>query len=443
MLLTTASDETEPTFGAFTDHPLRQEVNDEVHARPYEVLKAPLRVTHLAMLSGRHGAQGDRNAVVDLCERFGLEPPDEGAHHLSMDFGRFRLKWERRTELSTYTFFVDGEFEDPFAAPAIGAVPRNWLDTLPGPRLVGVHLALEPAWFMPRNVEEIVRLFNHNTIIGSHITGGAARVWTDFHIHGDGFSRILLRDVRLRERQAGRAVQRLLEIETYRMMALLAFPVARRANPRLTEIEEQLAGITEDLAASGASDERGLLDSLSELAAHVERINNRTNYRFNAAMAYHALVERRIRELREERVQGLQTIEEFMDRRLAPAMRTCRTVMERQGSLSRRISRTGDLLRTRVDVALEAQNRDLLEAMNRRARLQFRLQETVEGLSVAAISYYLMGLVGYLLVAGRDAGLPLRVELAQGALVPVVVLTVWLLIRFVRTRIARRNREAT
>ncbi len=441
MLLTTASDETEPTFGAFTDHPLRQEVNDEVHARPYEVLKAPLRITHLAMLSGRHGAERDHAAVTDLCQRFGVEPPAPGAHHLSADFGKFRLKWERRTEFSTYTFFVEGEFDDPFAAPAIDAVPRNWLDTVPGPRLVGIHLALEPAWYVPRSVGEIVDLFAMNTVLGSHITGGAARIWTDFCIHDDGFSRILVRDVRLRERQAGRAVQRLLEVETYRMMALLAFPVVRRANPRLTEIEEQLAGITEDLTSSAASDERALLDSLSELAAQVERINNRTHYRFNAAMAYHALVRKRIEELREERIQGLQTIDEFMDRRLAPAMRTCRTVMERLEALSRRISRTGNLLRTRVDVALEAQNRDLLEAMNRRARLQFRLQETVEGLSVAAISYYLMGLVGYLLKAGQDVGLPVRVELAQGALVPVVVFTVWLLIRFVRTRIARRHRE--
>ncbi|WP_144446129.1 DUF3422 family protein [Halorhodospira halophila] len=430
----------EPVLGAYNDHPLRLEVNDEIHARPYERLRAPARVSHLGMFSGRHSADADRAAVADLCERFGVEPPEPDAQHMSRDFGPFRLKWERRTEVSTYTFIVEDDFEHPFEGPPIERVPEDWLASLPGPRLVGIHLALEPSWSQPRTSSGIVALFNDNTIVGSQIAGGAARVWTDFRIHEDGFSRILLRDVNMRERQAGRAIQRLLEIETYRMMALLAFPVARRLNPQLNELEEQLASITERMTGSTRErDEQNLLSQLMELAAQVERIGNNTNYRFHAARAYHELVERRIQELREQRIQGVQTIQEFMERRLVPAMRTCDTVAERRGSLSERISRTGDLLRTRIDVALEAQNRDLLDSMDRRAKLQFRLQETVEGLSVAAISYYLMGLISYVLQAARDAGAPVRVEITQGLAVPVVVFTIWLVVRLVRYRIAKRQ----
>lgn len=422
----------------FRDHPLRHVINDEIHAPPYEVVRAPTQVSHVGMHSGRDGAEQDRQAVADLCERFGLTPPEPGDRHLSMDFGPFRLKWERRTEASTYTFFVEEEFREPFAQTALEKVPQNWLAELPGERLIGVHLAFEPVGARRRSISELVALFDNHTVVGSYIAGGSARVCTDFRVHDDGFSRILLRDLRLGERQAGRAVQRMLEIETYRMMAMLAFPLARELTPQLTEIEDTLGRITGDLAGETTSNERALLDSLTEQSAYLERMVNQSDYRFKAAQAYYALVERRIDELREERIQGLQTIAEFIERRMDPAIRTCEAVADRQRSLSERISRASDLLRTRVDVALEAQNRDLLESMNRRAQLQFRLQETVEGLSVAAVSYYLMGLVSYLLVAAQEAGYLRHVEFTQAALVPVVVFTIWLIIRVVRNRLARR-----
>ena len=153
----------------------------------------------------------------------------------------------------------------------------------------------------------------------------------------------------------------------------------------------------------------------------MERITAATTYRFGASRAYDALVERRIAELREARLPNVQTWREFMDRRLAPALRTVASVRERQESLSTRISRAANLLRTRVDVALEQQNRDLLQSMNQRAQLQLRLQETVEGLSVVVLSYYLVGLVSYAVKALSKLGLPLNPDLTTGLAIPVVV----------------------
>ncbi|MGT2466713.1 DUF3422 family protein [Mesorhizobium atlanticum] len=75
----------------------------------------------------------------------------------------------------------------------------------------------------------------------------------------------------------------------------------------------------------------------------------------------------------------------------APAAR----LRSSQANLSRKLTRATTLLRTWVDVDVEKQNRDLLASMNNRARLQLRLQQTVEGLSVAAVSYYVVGLIGY------------------------------------------------
>ena len=229
-------------------------------------------------------------------------------------------------------------------------------------------------------------------------------------------------------------IQRLTEVETYRMMAMLAFPVARETRPLVAAAEERLSRMVTGLAdgGGGVEEERSLLRLLSRLAAEAEELTARTSYRFGASRAYYALVRKRVEELREERIVGLQPSGEFLYRRLIPAMDTCESVAARQGDLARRIAQASDLLRTRVDVALEEQNRDLLESMDRRAQLQLRLQETVEGLSVVAISYYLVGLVVYLAKGLKAAGLPVDPAIAAGVAIPVVLGLVWLGVRRLR-----------
>ena len=154
-------------------------------------------------------------------------------------------------------------------------------------------------------------------------------------------------------------------------------------------------------------------------------------FRFGAAGAYRALVAQRLAALREARLSGRQLFGEFMSRRFDPAMRTCESVERRLDELSRRASRAANLLRTRVDVALEEQNQKLLESMDRRAALQLRLQETVEGLSVVAISYYAVNLAAYALAPlAERAGIDKSTVLAV-VVVPIMGL-VWIFVRRLR-----------
>lgn len=432
-----SSEHQETGHGWQADHPLRHVLHNEIHARPYEELAAPLRISHLAMFSGHEAAAEDRAAVTALCRRFGVAGPDGEATHLSADFGPFRLKWERRTEFSTYTVYVPGNGPDPFHQTAIQAVPGEWLRDLLGQRLAALHIFLAAS---DAAGPEPAEVFGADPLVGSRVSDGAARVWTDFRIHEDGFSRFLVQDEGLGRMQAGRVIQRLLELESYRMMALLAFPLARDLHGELAELEERLAALNRRLTgAHGLQDERSLLRSLSAQAAEVERVGNTADYRLNASGAYHDLVRRRIEELREELIPGCQTIRGFLHRRLEPAMRTCRSAAERQESLSRRIARTGELLQTRVNVGLDERNRDLLASMDRRARLQLRLQQTVEGLSVMAISYYATSLLHYLLSGAADAGAPVRPAPITAIAVPFVVAAVWLGIRAIRVRVTRRK----
>jgi len=304
-------------------------------------------------------------------------------------------------------------------------LPAQWMAGLPGTTIFAAHAKLIPIGDEEPNANFLAAHFNGNMAVGAEIGSGAGMAFTDFRIHDDGFARFLVLDRRFTPRQAGRMMQRLFEIETYRMMALLALPLAREQSQRLVAIERSLATLTDDIARRSADDE-SLLQQLTRLAAEVESGLALSQFRFGACRAYHDLVITRISELRELRLPGIQTIEEFMVRRFIPAAATCASTLQRLHELSERVAQASALLSTRVDIARERQNQILLESMNHRAKLQLRLQQTVEGLSVAAIVYYVVGLVGYVSKALKAAGLHFDSDLAVGIAIPIVAgMVVW------------------
>jgi uncharacterized membrane-anchored protein len=412
------------------EHPLRDTLDKEIRARPYIALNMPERITHLAVLSGEDAGEAERTHLSRLCEKFDVAVPLDETTHFISEMGPFRLRWERHTEFSTYTFFRNEPCEEPFQHPVIDFVPQDWIDGIPGQVMNAVHLELETDDAPARNPIEMARYFDGHTYVGCEMAGGAVLMWTDMRVHDDRFMRILMRNISMPERQAGRVVQRVLEVETYRIMALLGFPLAREASPRIREIDESLAVIAAKMSDRVHEQKDGdLLEELSVLAAEIEAISARNSYRFGATKAYYAIVQQRLKELREGRLTGLPTLSETIERRMAPAMKTCDHTAMRQHSLSQRISRVASLLRARVEVELEKQNQEVLKTMNKRAELQLRLQETVEGLSVVAISYYLVGLLGYALKGAKAGGLPVNPDLAIGVAVPVVAFVIWMGLR--------------
>jgi len=434
-----AADKQERPMKLPDDHPHRFQLANEVHARPHEPLKAPERAFYLAVLMDASMRGPEQAHVSALCERYGKHPPPAQAIHFSVDLGPLRLRWERHTEFSSYTFFVRGAGEKHFAEPAARAVPPEWLAAIPGRSIVALHAELvERAKPVPSG-SGIAAAFGGNYVVGAGVGDGAGAAFTDFRIHADGCGRVLVFDRELSRFQAGRTLQRLFEIETYRMMALLALPVARELAPRVAAMERELAQVAAALAKGGERDD-ALLDQLTRLAAEVESAVGESRYRFGATRAYHDLVDGRIAELRERRLPGTQTIREFMQRRLDPAMATCESAARRLLELSERVARASNLLSTRVGVARERQNQEVLAQMNRRARLQLRLQETVEGLSVVAITYYAVGLVGHAAEAFEAAGWHASPPLVMGlSILPIAALAA-LGARYVRRNITRAER---
>jgi len=407
-------------IGLPSNHPLRIQLNDEVHARPPELLVAPTRLSYLALFSDTAAREGGFSAVCALAECYGAAPPSPRANHYSADLGPFRLKWERHTEFVRYKFIVAGVGPEPFDDPAIAAVPADWLASLPGQVMVATHVALLPPDPDDANALATARRLFPGVLVGSAVSSGAAAAFADFRVRPDGFSRVLVQDRNMTPAQAGRVVQRLMEIDTYRIMALLALPVAQALAPEIARCEREVAEITAAMVTAADPDEPVLLERLTRLAAEIDSRQADNLFRFSAAFAYDSLVQRRVQELREVRIPGLQTMQEFTERRLAPAMNTCRSAAGRQEELSRRVARATQLLATRVSVTRERQNQSVLEAMNRRVRLQLRLQSTVEGLSIAAVTYYIVGLVGYAAKAFKAAGGHIDPELTMGLSIPFV-----------------------
>jgi uncharacterized membrane-anchored protein len=409
-----------------TAHPQREALHNEVHARPYERLTAPLALSHIALVGE---VDSVREHIATLLHKRHLPLPAEDANHLSVDLGGLHLRWEKHTEFHTCTFWKQlHDAPESFDAPAMADVPQDWLAAMPGHWLVGLHMLVRSdkgAEAHPRIQQLVRRTLNEDSLLGASVMDRDAEVYTDLQLAADGFARFIVVADGMSPRRLGRGLQRLLEIETYRMMALLGLPMAREVGASLVHAERDLAHVAELIRSAQRHQEPELLRQLTLLAGQVESLYARTHARFSASSAYFELVQRRIEELREERLENLQTLGEFMDRRLAPAMQTCVWAARRQQALSERISRTSNLLRTRVEIEQQQSSQELLDAMNRRQKAQMLLQSAVEGLSVAAVTYYGAGLVGYVVKGMKSAGWALSPDVAVALSIPVIGLVVW------------------
>jgi uncharacterized membrane-anchored protein len=401
-------------------HPDRDRLLAEAHARPSTPLDVPVFATRIATLGEQDGGAADRTHLAELCRSSLLPEPSDGARWWAIDAGNWTLRWERHTEFSSWTIF---------AREALGGPPKGWLENLPGEILVRTTADLK----RDETAGPTAASPHGTSMIGSVVLDGAATIYTDFKPDDYGTTRFLVMVKSIDRVLAGRLTLMMLEIETYRLMALLAFPLAGKAGAQVGAFETEAGALAARLAEDvGVEADRALLGRIIALSGEAEALNTQTSYRFRAAAAYYDIVQDRIATLREEHIPGMQTIGEFMDRRLAPAMRTCDAVAERERAVIARIARTGQMLRTRIEIEAESTSAALLKSMDNRAQTQIRLQRTVEGLSVAAIAYYALSLLSYPLKAIEYSFHNFNAVLATGLLAPAVVIGVWLALQRLR-----------
>lgn len=418
---------------SFAQHPLRRAVLHEIHARPFTPLLPAQRALRYAFVTDREEAARDRQSLSEFCEHHSLAKPDLAAKHHQVAIGDVLLRWEQHSEFTTYTWAWptrNREAAVPFAP--IDAETRAIVGSIAQPGLLLVAVDLHA---MPESAVPVVAhaVFDPACLAMTEVKNGDAVLATDFRADSTDHVRILVLDRGMTPERAGALIQRALELETYRTLALLGLPEALKLGPSVDGIGHRLAEVMDEMkGAEGLKANNRLLDELTELAAALEGGAASSLFRFGASRAYHEIVQLRLATIEGREVSGFPSWSSFLRRRMAPAMRTCATMEERQANLSRKLARAADLLRTRVDIELERQNRDLLRSMNERTRLQLRLQSTVEGLSVAAIGYYVVSLFGYLAKAAHEAGLPIDPVYATAAFVPLALAVIWFTVRRIR-----------
>lgn len=406
-------------------HPQREALYNELHIRPFHPLSSPQQISHLAACAQGEELAISHQLICDLCRRYEVNQPPAGAVSFYQNFGDFTIHWERHVEFYSLTIMQAAALiGEPFQHPVINLLPADWLKALPGEMVSAFHIIVDDQQ-LDDQCSALCRYFEGHQVMVSDAKKGKAQLFTAFKLHGDGYGRFIVRNNALNDEQLGQLSRRLMEMETYRLLALISLPIAKRIAPQLVDMDQCLAKIlTQVNEIDSARGERQLLEKMTQLEAQLETYRAETNRRFSATRAYHELVHTRLEGMKEAAVNGHLSLQEFMNRRLDPALRTCEALQAWMEDLSKRIERASDLLRTRVNLNLQEQNRSLLSAMNRRSQLQFRLQETVEGLSIVAISYYLIGLIGYLLsgLPLEDWGLSKKVLLACS--IPLVLLTI-------------------
>ncbi len=436
----------QPHLQAFTNHHTnfkaqgmrktefnRTDLTNELHARPALPLDGEMNVHHLAFMGGMDEGQ---KAGTDLFDQMGIILPSGGMRHQTITHRDVLIKWEQHTEFFTVTV------HEPANETMFGrckTLPTQWIDELEDHRVVDMRLCLRKSNDMEHGLPtKFQTIFDLSSLCGVSVAKNVATYFTDFRLHGsDLATHHLVLDHGMSAFQAGRNVLRIVEIETYRVMAMIGYQHARQIAPELADAERRLVRLTELMGREeDAKEARELLDEVTELSATTEKLNAGSSFRFGASRAYSSIVMERIGSLREERLMTYRSLTGFMDRRFMPSIRTIESYHDRIDKLAERLGRTANLLRTRVDVNLEEQNSKLLQSMEKRAGLQLRLQQTVEGLSVIAISYYAVSLFGYLAIPiAKNTYLDPKI-LTGFAAIPILLLVI-LLTRRVRKRLER------
>ena len=422
-------------MAAIEDHPLRYQLVNELHARPFPTIGVPATVAYLAVKQPKEAVHRDRMAdlqhLKDLLDRHGAPHPQPGATHHTAQLGRHTLKWEQHTEFVSYTLHGDGVSDRVFDPQDFELFPPDWLAQAPGQRVTSALIRIVPRPAQEQIKDKVRSWFVPESLAMASVLDDNAMVAGDFRIDPAGHVRFaLFVNEDTGPQRVGRVVQRLCEIETYRAMSMLGFSRARGLTPTISAMDASLSEMMGEMTRGHVPAEQTLTQLLT-ISAELEAMAAQSAFRFGATGAYEALVTQRIALLREERFEGFQTMAEFMLRRFEPAMRTVQSTEKRLAVLADRARRAGELLRTRVDVERSAQNQELLESMDRRADLQLRLQHTVEGLSVVAISYYAVSLAAYALYPLGKA-LDLRKGMLTAIITPVVIGAVFLAMRRMR-----------
>ena len=428
---------------------------DELHARPYIKLGNNLRTFHFAYLIKENDEKKSWNYLDKFLRKINFQKlPNESSKYWVAEGKDLTVRYECHTEFISLTLIYPNKIENKnkpklFDENFLNLLPIEFLENFPGDHFLSTWIEMVPSNFNFRPID-IEDFFYHDNFAGSNVAEDGANVFMSFKSDrtdflGSGFRRVFIQNKNLRTRRTGRLLQRIVELETYQVLSLLGLPQVRQETSNLSNLEKQITEITKSVSKTAKKnlnkksidypDYQQDLNELSYVVAKIEEIDSSTNYRLSATAAYYKLVEQRIQDLREERLESFQTSYEFLSRRLQPAIRTTEAFSRRLESLATRAQRADNLVRTQIEMGVQIQNKNLLESMELRARAQLRLQETVESLSIVAITYYIVGLLSTLVDPINFDEFFISKTVFLALCVPIILILIWYIAKMVRKKI--------
>jgi uncharacterized membrane-anchored protein len=406
-----------------TSHHHRGAVEAELHARPLILIPRACRMRRHTVLL--HGPEEMSRLMAHYARfRAGADTQAEITDRQdSFVSGTRQVIWEFHTEFVTVTWISDlGDWNSE--PPGIG------LDLLAAAHVVGsTRLDIIDSDAVP---ERLNAGFQASSLCSSDVDGAQGQVMTDFTVDDAGFIRLEFAAGRLSDLRRSILARRLLEVESYRVTALLSLPLARQYGAELAGLENELTGLMHRLGDfHSARDTRNALDNLQRLSVASEQLRDRLSYRFAASRAYGDVMGARLASL-DERPNGKgHLIGRFIANRVDPALATCQAMLNRLDQLSQKLERAVSMMNLRVSLTVQDQSAAALQDMAATARSQYLLQRTVEGLSTAAVSYYVLGILGYVL-GGPIGVLHWNKAIVLAVVAVPVVLVVWLGIRRIK-----------
>ena len=414
-----------------SEHPLRRELVREMHLRPFAPVMAPARLVQIVLVVDDAQRAKELERLEQAAGRLS-QPLEIGSRHARLAFDNDRtFMWEQHTEATTITAMVAGKDHASLSELA------EWTEDWPGVAVRATKIFVEAS-----EADAIERLpdmdFAQEDLVVCEVRSGVI-IRSDFRIREDGFGRLLVTAGKASPDETGRIIQNLQELGNYRNLALLALPDVRRLMPELTSLENRLSRYSLELGDDTERDDEELLQDLSQLSAELARIRVENNYRLNASRAYAQIVSDRLQSLSVRPRENFQSLSDFTERRLLPAMRTCDTFTDRLRRLSERSGDAIALLSTRIDTRIKAQNLELLRSMESSFSLQLRLQNLVEALSIVAASYYAVGLLAFLLKGAKAFPDGDWIDMAIAIATPLVILAMVLLVSWRRKKFIRET----
>lgn len=420
-----------------TEHPLRSQILAEIHARPYDAIETPRAVLQQVYLPATSiKAEDDRERFMKWCADHQCPKPKDGIRQYTVTLGDIRVRWERHTEFTTLTWGCAADEAGAFnhsAQSKLWAMSKRHSQQMMANGALLISSTRVDLMKEPRGTINLAK-YDTDSICMSHVQDGGASIVIDFRLDEFGSTKYTVHNKSLDAKSSGTLVRRLLEIETYRTMSLFGFENVKLIMGKIASIEDHLVSLTAQINEKSDLDgTRETLEQITNISAELANISAASQYRFSATKAYYELVQARLERIDEQAIRGYSKIEEFLHKRLAPAMRTCRSAQNRIDTAGDKLSRSTDLLRTKVEIQMQAQSHELLTTMNQRAQMQYRLQTTVEGLSIAAVSYYVVGLMSYLAKGFVDKSVIAPAKLTA-IFVPIAIFLVWYIVRRIRAK---------